>query len=496
MLTAFRQQFAAGPKPAADALNLFLNIARKVRPTPESIRSLVETLVEGARILSESPLKGSGVTSKLSLLRRVANQLAQWIPPEKGRPTRKRSPQGQFDPAWQKWLDDEAAVTACQEKLRSEIKAPEGDKRNLYYFLLQLNEPGKRTAESTAKPGAPRVVSPPRLGVLEGRLFETSKGSLRFIDSQGTPQQLRLVTNATPGRRTTYRLETGNSTATVQLEQPHLRSLPRPSFAPRVYENSDLLMGSRYLSSLTKTRYSLLVMVSTGPPPPPASTDEPEKLWRWFLDNKLLQLPADTPAHTADQTIRVLTTLGIKETLPLLRQVFDKRPSPTRARQLYELGDERGLDFLKQQLAEERATTRRTAARLLCELGIPEGATTLLALLSTIPDAGNGQQKISYSDLRALELYLAKASEAAAERSSIFEFFLLQIEEANWQHTIFRAIEQESKTDFGYRAARVLNDEAERKVAVARSVKAAREWWTHRREAETPAPAEAADPPK
>ena len=495
VLLVFRQQFDADSKSATDALNLFLSFARRAQPGPDSIRPLVETLVKGGSTIADSQTKGIGATSRTSLLRRVESQLSQWVPlPRKGRPA------AQFDVAWREWLNDEAAVTAHQKKLSAAAETTDTDQPlSLYYFVLQSD--GRTEPATTSQEKAKH----PKLQIIEARLFDPVSNTVRFVDTHGNSQQLRLTTPRTSGPNKTYRIETGGFTATVRSEEPLLRPQPRPDFAPRIYENSDLLMGSRYLSSATTTRYRLLLMVSNAAAPPAASAGDANDRWRWFLENRLLQLPPTAAPNAADATIRVLTTLGIRETLPLLRQVFEKNPTATRARQLYELGDARGLVFLKSQLSEQPVGTRKMAARILCEIGVSDGVQALLSLLAEAPPPTKGRQGISYSDLRALELYLAQQSAPSTERRTILEFLFLQIEHANWQHTIFRTLEREAKTDFGYRTARTLNNEAERGVAVARAVRAAKEWWSTERQTETeqpivdpppPAPLDAKDPIK
>jgi hypothetical protein len=45
---------------------------------------------------------------------------------------------------------------------------------------------------------------------------------------------------------------------------------------------------------------------------------------------------------------------------------------------------------------------------------------------------------------------------------------------------VFRALERESGSDFGFTSARSLNDPAEQQAALARAAQEAKEWWAAR----------------
>jgi hypothetical protein len=208
-----------------------------------------------------------------------------------------------------------------------------------------------------------------------------------------------------------------------------------------------------------------------------------EALWQWVLHERLLSVPEDSTGAVENSVVTALTKLHVKEVRPFLRRIFDRDPTPTRARQLFDLGDKSTLDYLKTVLAREDDPARDQAATMLAELGHPDGAKVLVEKLKS--NSGKRTNR-DYQHIKALDDFLKQAPADAPERVDIIEILLTRLTHPNWQYRVFRVLQREAKDDpdFGYDAARRLNDEAERQEAIARAVQRARDWWAASRPAD------------
>lgn len=484
VLAAFRKHFASDQRELVnDTLALLVGFAKQLSMKPQWLRPVTETLLTGGTRFAEIHADGSDARSTSSLFNRLERELQRWTVV---RQSTKAPEDARYGAMWRTWLGDSAKVGVREAELEAASSETwKSGPVTLYSFVLLSRAPLEEATVAEAASESTTLESPPTFQVLDGRSFKLSRpGMLRYEDSWGFSRRIKTTSFTVQGSRTTLLLEADGTTLSLQGDQPVLRSLYNPGFLPRAYETSDLRLGSHLLADKQTPTYMRLYLMSARRNPEESAL-EGEALWQWILHERLLSVPEDSNGAVENSVVTTLTKLHVKEVRPFLRRMFDREPTPTRARQLFDLGDESTLDYLKKMLARENDPARNQAATMLAELGHADGAK---ALVETLKSNAGKRTNRDYQHIKALDDFLQQAPADAPERADIIEILLTRLSHPNWQYRVFRVLQREAKNDpdFGYDAARRLNDETERQEAIAKAVQRARDWWAASQPADAP----------
>jgi hypothetical protein len=502
---------------AADAQEIIVTLAPKLAERRGGLRPVVESLVEAfeaapspappprpavqaaaaGAVRVEATTTVPSRTSSLSLERRTEAELVRLT----GLP-RLPAPAGEHKVGsgrWREWLADSARVEAREAELQATGEKGADAGFQLVVYAFDLLAPA---ADSTGSvpPGS-------RLEVVGGRRLVIPDFRPRHYEGWwGRKEAIQLISRGGESTLRSYRLQMAGISLYANAGIPLLRPLPQQKLSSRVYETSDLFVGSRHLSSAASSAHrSLYLLHEPGPESPePAAGASAEALWSWFLETVLFAVEPGAPARQIDAVFQAAGGLGMKEAVPALRRLFGAAPTPRRARVLHDLGDPSAAEHLRRALADTDPGARQEAARLLAELGMSEGAAALLEMAGAKPPASGSAptekpptsgvapsraapakpaaaaSAAAYQVFAALDRYLATAPADAPERTRALAFFLSQIDNRSLQHMVFRALERESGSDFGFTSARSLNDPAEQQAALARAAQEAKEWWAAR----------------
>jgi hypothetical protein len=373
-----------------------------------------------------------------------------------------------FDAApWRAWLGDPQRVETRAAEIvetREANQRAAGGRLIYYEFDLELDE-------AASRPGG--EASPYR--VLDGRRLEIeSSQPVAYEDRWGNKVRLRIDAEAPVGGRPARYRVNGRPSAFAGL--PALNNVLGRELTAAWYETSDAFFGSVPLQRPGMPAYRsfvLLVRAEDEPTPPPA-TGGVDALWAWVLAQHVLDLPADAPQHHVTAVLQVARILKLQGIGPLLRRLFAKNPTAELARHLQEIGDASGAEFLKAELATGDPRKTLPAALTLTELGFPEGFAALLVERNRNTQAFRNQY---YKVLNAIEAYLTHARNRPGLKEEALGFLFSQLSDASFQPQSFNLIQRVVGMDFGYTAARGMDDPEKRRVAIEEAVRTAQDWW-------------------
>jgi len=180
----------------------------------------------------------------------------------------------------------------------------------------------------------------------------------------------------------------------------------------------------------------------------------------------LLDYAGDAGSQEGRAVLGVLRTLKVKECVQLLRRLFAASPTPDLARQLYEVGDESGLDYLRKELKNTNPQAKLRAAFLLSEMGCADGLETLAAIAESNPAALRAS---AYQVLNAVDACLRNPKTPLQARERAMDFLFARIGDALFQSRAFLILKRETGEDFGFSSGQGPAREA--------AVERARGWW-------------------
>ncbi len=494
------------------ASQALLRAGRVLSPGPGQLRRLVATFVEAGE--QSLKLQGAPQDSPVSpgqtgtTPRQIEEQLAKWtgIPP-----SRRAAGAVSFDAAvWKKWLADEKLVASREEDIRTARSQPArvlGAGGRLRAVELQPAGAVQADAESQTPGGSSDEARPlvyhefdlllespgsvghdageatPLYRVLDGRRIEVrAPHPAAYEDRWGNRVVLRIDRDAAPVRGSPDRFRV-NSRVYLFAGLPSLTTVQTRDLSMAWHETSDLFLGSRVLQGGGMSNYRSLYLLDYAdrePPSSPAGSD-PETLWAWFLENRLLRLPPDASPQQLSGVLGILRTLGVKECAPLLRELLKTKRSVEIAQHLLELGDGAGIEFLRDEIAVSDPQKRVLAALALADGGIAEGIDALAALAQENRALIRGQ---GYKLLGSIDACLQRPRVAATAREKALELLFSLLDEKDFrhlQHRLFAILSREAGLDFGYDGARGLNDPEERAAAIQSAARRAQEWWQARK---------------
>jgi hypothetical protein len=393
---------------------------------------------------------------------------------------------------WEAWLEDGERVAAREAAVIAEQSAAEeaGDLLAYYEFDILVEESPRRPHPAASEIAAPEILDGRRLLVHRDRSFS-------YRDRWGNSHRLRLELQPGAAReQPIYRL---NGFSSIPEGVPTLTSVRGKEIGVSTYESSPLFAGVRYLSSPAISRHRSLVLIlpleadalfqpaAGGADAAQLSAEvEPASLWRSFVEHHLLRLPPDASQQQIQLLLQVHRSLRLKESAGLLKALLARAPSLEIARQLDELGDPAGREYLLKEL-EGAPQAAILAARILAEIGRREGVDALLRLAAENPALF---RRDAYQIIQACDRFLAGAPSDAGARTAVLDFLVPYLQEASYRIPIFAVIERQAGSDFGFNAAR-RGDPAQREAAQREALEAARRWW----EAEKKEAAGTAPPP-
>jgi hypothetical protein len=255
---------------------------------------------------------------------------------------------------------------------------------------------------------------------------------------------------------------------------------PENEFSVLRYETSDVFPGPRLSLSrsneLPTFRTLYLVADLEADPLTNASREwTSRELWSAFLEAHVLDVAQDAHPGKIAALLELARTFQIRDRVRLLRRLLDANPTTEIARYLHEAGDPGGLDFLRREISSGVAERQLRAATVMCDLGLAEGAESLLRTFR-----GNPAQmlRFRYQVVNALDRYLRTVDTDEPTKRAVLDFFFTQLSDPLVQSRAFTVVERETGQDFGYKAARGIRTAAERRTALQAATKKARAWWT------------------
>jgi hypothetical protein len=320
--------------------------------------------------------------------------------------------------------------------------------------------------------------------VLDGHRIEVqSRTPTSYVDRWGNPIFLRVdAQESSGGSVPRFRV---NGRPNLFLAIPTLTSPPGKELSVALYETADVFLGPRAVSLRGEdapTYKALLLIVARSEDHVPPGETDPSLLWKSFIDQHVLNLPADAPALRLNSILGIVRSLRLKDCAPLFRRAFAANPSVDLARQLHELGDLTGIDYLRKELNAAEIEKRVLAAAALAELGFPEG---VQSLLENVQQNVSASRRFSFQVLKALDVYIQAKDRADPTRKSTLDFVVARMGDPLFQHRCFGIVQRESGEDFGYPVTQPLPD-TERRAALEEAVRKAQAWWAEERDRSPP----------
>jgi hypothetical protein len=239
------------------------------------------------------------------------------------------------------------------------------------------------------------------------------------------------------------------------------------------HETSDALFGSVPIQRPDLPAYRTLTYLAHREDAPPPEARDTQGIWRWFLERHILSLPDDAPPQTVSAAVNMARTLKLKECAPLLAKLFERGPTPELARHLHEVGDPRGVEYLRKEIESGREDAKVRAAIILCELGLDDGARVLI---DGAPARRQILRRSHYQVVNALDAYLKNPGALRDVREDVLDFLFGSLDDPFFQPRAFVIIHREVGMDFGFASARGMDDQEQRGEAIEEAVKNAREW--------------------
>lgn len=454
-------------------------ITRVLCLRPGQLRTVVTALVEAGELgLAVEP----GASAQVSgYLRQLEAELQKWTSVDGA----KRKTGGEIfnKDSWRAWLADAEAVAAREQaivegggslsppqvKRTAAQPTPGAPTRPVVYYELEFELLNAATVTDGVEP----------YRLLDARRVElaASRQSM-VVDRWGQRLSIRVEDDVNPGKQSLPRFRV-NSRTYLFAGVPSLSTVQSRTLSSTWHETSDSWFGSRILPGSGSSTYRSLYLVDyldVDPGPPPAQ--DPETIWRWLVEKRLLVPPVNATREHWIGLLGVLRTLRLRSSTPILRQELERQPATEIAQLLLELGDSAGEEYLGRVLAEGKTPQERFQAALaLTESGSGAGAAALVSLAeSNTPQLGAQGYRIA----GALEAFLDKTPTASPVRTRVLGLIVSKLEDLTYQHRGFAILEREAGKSFGFTAAQFLGQPQERQEGIARALASARAWWAQR----------------
>jgi hypothetical protein len=401
-----------------------------------------------------------------------------------GAPARKAAGPSAGDPTIvelvARWAADPEQVRAALARRAS----PGGDAGSepLEYWEFDFLVPYRQAKPAPGKQAPAEKSLEPQL--LDARRVQVRSGLPFSLSNRWGGSVLHRIDpeRSTGGAR--YRL---NWQSVLELDLPAFVSLKEEDQTVFWYATSDVRLGATPISKPYGLQHQKLACIKKASGSAPESTpEEPTQVWQSFCRDLVDTLESQRDERRARSAITIIQSLRIREAATFIRQEFERRPDPSLAQTLAELGD---LEFLRSQLGGdsppgpprgggEGVARRFQAAQALAGACDRSGLRTLLDLLRTRP-----REVTPYVNgaISGLDNFLANCDPTPEERAEVIDLVVANLEEGIFQYRGFPLLSREAGIDFKFSQTFQIPNGPGRKEAVKRAVDAARSWWSSQR---------------
>lgn len=458
---------------------LFVRLLSSLQIGPGQLQPLVTAVL---KVGNELTVAGLPTGTRKGYLTQVANHLETLTGMDSG-----WNPQSKFVPEWQRWtswLEDSASVLERETQILQQNASnsrPEPGRFVLYEFDLRVDQIRSGANALEREPSTFEVLDG-RRSILRTEERHTSQ------DRWGHPvhRTLRRPVRPTQGIKVKavkkpQRFRLTRTSPILTVGTPVLGPVLGRETENRRYETSGLYYGPKPMTQPNSSQFHSLYLLLPFDPNELEKTS-PDALWKRVIRDHVLNLTHVNSDSARRSLLNLLGTLRLEDDLTFLQACFEKQPTAGLARQLYLRGDTTGVQYYRSTLPSLKELPYFMALKFLVSVGDSTAMRALIKMAQTRTSFVSGYRR--GQALSVLTAFL-RQSQSESDKLKVLEFFVRQAENpgGRGKHLtqVFRALEAESGTDFGYPSARATNDPAERKRALARSAQEAHEWLAARK---------------